>query len=56
MFSFFWTNVIFLKKKYFPSQNFVLWKKKNSENFNSFENNIISVDVAKVLLMIVTRK
>jgi hypothetical protein len=58
--SVFLTNVIFLKNNIFLYKILFFGKKKNkktfSENFNSFENNIISVEVAKVLLMIVTRK
>jgi hypothetical protein len=37
-----------LKDLYFPSQIFVLWKKQ-IENFDISENDIISVEVAKVL-------
>jgi hypothetical protein len=41
------TNKIFLKIQYFASQIFVV--KKKIENFNIFRNNIISVEVAKVV-------
>ncbi len=42
------TNGIFLNIHYFPSQHFLIWKKWFMKNFNFYENNIISVELAKV--------
>jgi hypothetical protein len=42
-------NQIFLKIQYFPSQLCVIWKKNKFQNFSISENNIINVEVAKVV-------
>jgi hypothetical protein len=43
------TNDIFLNIHYFPSQHFFDLKEIIFEIFNIFQNNIISVELAKVL-------
>jgi hypothetical protein len=43
------TNGIFLNIDYYPSQQFLDEEEIIFENFNIFENNIISVELAKVL-------
>jgi hypothetical protein len=43
------TNGIFLNIHYTPSQCFFYLEEIVSENFNIFENNIISVELAKAL-------
>jgi len=43
------TNGIFLNIHYFPSQHFFDLEEMIFENFNIYENNIISVELAKVL-------
>ncbi len=47
-FDFFSRSRIMLKTRYFPSQSFVIGKKK-IKNFNISENNRINVKVAKVV-------
>jgi hypothetical protein len=44
------TNEIFLNIHYFPSQYFFDLKEIIFENFNISENNIISVELGKVLV------
>jgi hypothetical protein len=43
------TNGIFLNIHYYPSQKFLDEVEISYENFNIFENNIINVELAKVL-------
>jgi hypothetical protein len=43
------TNGIFLKIQAFPSQYFLIWKGIIFENFNIYENNIMNLELAKVL-------
>jgi hypothetical protein len=46
------THGIFLNIHYFPSQIFLMiWMKMFFENFNIYENNIISVELAKGSLL-----
>jgi hypothetical protein len=40
---------MFLNIHYCPSQYFLIWKKLLFENLNISDNNIISVELAKVL-------
>jgi len=42
-------NQVFLRIQCFPSQLFVIWKKKKSQNFSISENNTMNAKVAKVV-------